>query len=196
MKAPQDPEFVEPALRRAEVDLAHHLDEACEEAEKDFSQESLDELLRLEDELLAAADAARKAVRLRQNLGERPSKDKDVERAPSPSAAQTQSSADEPPPCRVREFRDRTGREWRVWQVIPGSTGRAANPARYLGEYVKGWLAFELLHGDVRKRLPSVPSDWLQMSDEELDRLLPQAVEVRRRSQPLPDAAESLQRSS
>jgi hypothetical protein len=194
MTTPPDPDSVEPALRRAEVDLAHHLDEACEEAEKDFSQESLDELLRLEDELLAAADAARKAVRLRQNLGERPSKD--VERAASASAAQSETSAEEPPPCRVREFRDRTGREWRVWQVIPGSTGRAANPARYLGEYVKGWLAFELLHGDVRKRLPSVPSDWLQMSDEELDRLLPQAVEVRRRPRPQPDTAESLQRSS
>jgi hypothetical protein len=190
MTAPRDPDFVEPALRRAEVDLAHHLDEACEEAEKDLSQESLDELLRLEDELLAATRAAQRAVRLRRDLGERAAKD--VKSTPVASAAQPQPPEDEAPPCRVREFRDSAGREWRVWQVVPGSAGRAINPARYLGEYVKGWLAFELLHDDVRKRLPSVPSGWLQMSDEELAQLLPHAVEVRRRP-PLQGAGETAQ---
>jgi hypothetical protein len=180
MTAPRDPEAVEPALRKAEADLARHLEEACEGVDqKDLSQESMDELLRLEDELLAAARAAEEAVRLRRQRGERPASDSEAT-APAP-AADTQRAADDTAAYRVREFRDREGRSWRVWQVRPGSAGRAANPERYLGEYVNGWLAFETMEGDARKRLPRFPAAWLGMSDAELELLLPQAADVRLR---------------
>jgi hypothetical protein len=120
---------VKPALIRAEAELAHHLDEACEDIDrKDLSQESMDELLRLEDDLLSAARALREAVRLRRRLGEQ------------------------------------------------------ANPERYLGEYFKGWLAFESLEGDLRKRLPNHPADWFRLNDAQLARLLPRAVEVQKRT--------------
>jgi hypothetical protein len=176
MRTPHEPESVEPALRKVEAALARHLEEACEGVDqKDISKESMDELLRLEEELFAAARAAVQAVRLRRQLGERA------------AGEQSSDTSTGPPPelpsdgggtaYRVREFKDYAGREWRVWQVSPRSAARA-NSERYLGQYFKGWLAFELLQGDLRKRLPSFPEDWLGMSDEQLNRLLGSAADV------------------
>jgi hypothetical protein len=187
MSASDDPNLVEPALRRAEAKLAQHLEEACEDIEqKDLSQESMDELLRLEDELLAAARAAAEAVRLRRKLGDRPGMGAESREG---AAAEPPGPADLPG-SRLRDFRDAEGREWRVWEVRPGSTERQTGPARYLGEYVKGWLAFESLQGDARKRLPNHPTDWFRMTDADLSRLLPGAVDVARRK-PRAGAAEA-----
>jgi hypothetical protein len=180
MSTHHDPDPVQPALRRAEAKVARHLDEACDEiGQKDLSQESLDELLRLEDELLAAARAVDETVRLRRQLGERPTT-RPESRASTVAATPTHAT-DEAPTCRLRDFRDAEGREWRVWEVRPGSTGRRINPERYLGEYVKGWLAFECPQDDVRKRLPNHPADWIGMADADLDQLLPRAVDVPKR---------------
>jgi hypothetical protein len=180
MSTRDEPDSVQPALRRAEAEVARHLDEACEDIDrKDLSQESLAELLRLEDELLAAARAVEETVRLRRQLGERPRTGPEPRRssgtvAPAPIPG-------EAPGCRLRDFTDAEGREWRVWEVRPGSSGRPTNPERYLGEYVKGWLAFECLGDEMRKRLPNHPPDWFRMPDPELDRLLPRAVDVPKR---------------
>jgi hypothetical protein len=182
---------VKPALRRAEAEVARHLEEACDDiGQKDLSQESLDELLRLEDELLAAARAVDKTVRLRRQLGERSTSPSEPP-APSvvPSVAPTPTQRpEETAGCRLRDFRDLEGREWRVWEVRPGSTGRRINPERYLGEYVKGWLAFECLRDEMRKRLLNHPSDWFAMPDVDLEQLLPRAVEVPKRTPKASDA--------
>jgi hypothetical protein len=81
---------------------------------------------------------------------------------------------------RVREFTDDRGQQWRVWQVRPRSAGRA-NAERYLGQYAKGWLAFEAIAGDLRKRLPGFPENWLRMRDEELEGLRRRALDVPQR---------------
>jgi hypothetical protein len=182
-----EPDPVEPALRRAEAEVVRHLEEACDEVgQKDLSQESLDELLRLEDELLAAARAVEKTVRLRRQLAGESTPDPEA-RASAKPAAPMPSSADSPV-CRLREFSDPEGKEWRVWEVRPGSSGRRINPERYLGEYVRGWLAFECEPDALRKRLPNHPADWFVMADEELWQLLPSAVEVQRRTPKQADA--------
>jgi hypothetical protein len=168
---PQDP--LKPALKKAEAELARHLDEACETQPDDVSQGSVDELLRLEEELLAAARAADEAVRLRRRLEERGSTDG--------SAAGAQASQPDDAGGRVREFRDRQGRPWRVWEVRPGLGRPLSELHRYLGDLVNGWLAFDYLDGDIRKRLPKFAPDWLQMSDRELEALLNQAGEVPKR---------------
>jgi len=179
---------IQPALRRAEAKMARHLDEACEEiGQKDLSQESLDELLRLEDELLAAARAVDETVRLRRQLGERSTLVPEP-RAPTPADVPA-SPAGDPPTCRLREFTDAEGRAWRAWEVRPGSTGRLINPERYLGEYVKGWLAFECPRDELRKRLPNHPTDWFGMLDADLGQLLPRAVDVPRRTLDPPSEA-------
>jgi hypothetical protein len=179
MSTRDEPNPVKPALIRAEAELAHHLDEACEDVDrKDLSQESMDELLRLEDDLLSAARALREAVRLRRQLGDQPrTAVESLESAGATPTAAPEGAAG----SRLRDFTDPEGKEWRVWEVRPGSSGRQTNPARYLGEYVKGWLAFESLEGDVRKRLPNHPQEWFRLTDADLCRLLPRAVEVPRR---------------
>jgi hypothetical protein len=169
--APQDP--LKPALKKAEAELARHLDEACETPPDEVSQGSVDELLRLEEELLAAARAADQTVRIRRRLEGRASSDD--------SAASPQPSQPDGAGGRVREFRDRQGRAWRVWEVRPGLGRPLRELHRYLGDFVNGWLAFGSLDDDIRRRLPKFPPDWLQMSDRELEALLYQAAEVRKR---------------
>jgi hypothetical protein len=179
MSNPNEPHPIEPALRRAEAEATRHLEEACDEVgEKDLSEESMDALLRLEDELLAAARAVDETVRLRRQLGERPTTGPD---STGSSGAAQADAGPAPGGCRLREFADAEGKEWRVWEVRPGSSGRSINPERYLGEYVKGWLAFECLRDETRKRLPNHPADWFGLTDVDLDGLLPRAVEVPRR---------------
>jgi hypothetical protein len=138
----------------------------------------MDELLRLEEDLLAAARAAEQAVRLRRQLGERPAgpHGSDDSTTPAPEPAPDQDAI----AYRVREFNDHERGQWRVWQVRPRSGGRA-NAERYLGQYAKGWLAFELIGGDLRRRLPNFPEDWLYMTDEELERMRQRGVEVPQR---------------
>jgi hypothetical protein len=179
MSTRPDPDPIKSALHRAEAEVARHLDEACEDADpKALSEDSLDELLRLEDELLAAARAVEDTLRHRRRLDERGESSPRSRESTGPAPA---PAPEEAPGCRLRDFRDAEGREWRVWEVKPGSTGRPTNPERYLGEYVKGWLAFESTQTEIRMRLPNHPLDWFRMADADLGRFLPQAVEVQKR---------------
>jgi hypothetical protein len=170
---------LQPALRKVQAELAKHLDEACEAQRDDLSEGSVDELLHLEEELLAAARAADEAVRLRRRIGEHAAND-----GAAGTAHREHATAAPPPdhePARVREFRDRGGHAWRVWEVRPGIGRPLSEIHRYLGDYVNGWLAFGRLDNDTRKRLPKFPPDWLRMSDGELEALLPEAVDVPKR---------------
>jgi hypothetical protein len=172
---PESPESVQPALRRAEAALAHHLEEACEDHDREnIGEESTDELLRLEEELLAAARAVDEAVRLRRKLGD------DTVMAEKQTADAQPAPAD-PAPTRVREFRTASGSEWRVWEVRPGAGGRPRKLELYPVDYVQGWLAFELLQGERRKRLPKFAPEWSKVADADLESLLEQAVEVPKR---------------
>ncbi len=175
MTTSDQPDHVRPALQRAEAELARHLEEACEDHDREnIGEESTDELLRLEEELLAAARAVDKAVRLRRKLDEGHA---DADKEPPPDQAP-------PPPtpgARVREFRTASGSEWRVWEVRPGAGGRARKPELYPVDYAQGWLAFELLDGERRKRLPQFAPGWTNADDADLELLLEQAVDVPRR---------------
>jgi hypothetical protein len=172
---PEDSDKVRPALRRVEAELARHLEEACEDYDREnISQESTDELLQLEEELLAAARAVDEAVRLRRRLGE-PANEPDKQTRASPGGPAAEGST------RVREFRTASGSEWRVWEVRPGADGRVIRPQLYPADYAQGWLAFELLHGEGRKRLPKFAPEWTAASDQDLEALLEKAVEVPKR---------------
>jgi hypothetical protein len=175
MSTPEDPTHVRPALLRAEVELAHHLDEACEERGVDLSEESTDELLRLEEELLAAARAVEEAVKLRRQLDD--AKEGAAKRVADPQPPPTEPSGV------VRHFRTSSGSEWRVWEVRPGASGRPRKLELYPGDYAQGWLAFELLNGERRKRLPKFAPNWATATDADLERLLEQAVEVSKRKE-------------
>lgn len=153
---PHNAEPVGPRLREAEAELIERLEEACADKPKRVTEESTGELVRLDNALHAAARAADDAVALRRRR---------------------RQEAGEALPQGLREFVDSRGRPWRVWSVVPGST----DMERYAGDYRSGWLAFELLDASSRKRLPRYPSDWADLDDRELEKLLESAVEVRQR---------------
>jgi|SRR5688500_11282547 hypothetical protein len=164
MTTPQEPERLEPLLRQVEAELVQHLEEACEVDTDDIRGESTGELFRLEEQLHAAARAAEQAVEIRRRMRQ----------GPQGAPADT-----------VREFTDAAGREWRAWVVIPGRVRSKEHAERYLGEYARGWLAFEALDGSARRRLPGYPEDWRSLSDEGLAKLMAKAPEVQvRRSEP------------
>jgi hypothetical protein len=175
MTTPENSDSVQPALRRAEAKLAHHLEEACEDHDREnISEESTDELLRLEEELLNAARAVDEAVKLRRKLGDQKEAGEQQAAAPEPTPAQ-------PTATRVREFRTASGSEWRVWEVRPGAGGRPRKIDLYPVDYVQGWLAFELLQGEGRKRLPQFAPEWSNAPDADLEQLLERAVDVPKR---------------
>jgi hypothetical protein len=147
------------ALERTEARLAEKLEEACVPETRDVSDESTDELAKLSDSLLAAAHAAKDVISLRQRRREKGGPD-----------AASEGEA-------IREFTDRDAKQWRVWAVIPTQT-RGSKRESPLGDFEGGWLVFETLDGNSRKRLPHFPANWRTMSDSKLQELLGLAVEA------------------
>jgi hypothetical protein len=82
----------------------------------------------------------------------------------------------------LREFVDKQGTEWRVWDVTPEGMNPATVRELFLGEFEEGWLAFECATS--RRRLARWPRNWAKMSDGELEDLCETASLVTRRSGP------------
>ena len=159
------------ALQQTEAELAEKLEEACVPEVRDVSDESTAELAKLSDSLLAAARAAKDVISLRKRRREQagtPADEADGE-------AET-----------IREFTDQDGTAWRVWAVTP-TLLRGSKREASLGEFERGWLAFETLDEVSRKRLPRYPADWITMSEAKLQELLGLALEARRAEPKRPD---------
>ena len=172
----QEPDPLRPMLTTVEVELERRLAEAC--TKHDVSDESTAELMRLEETLLDAARVAKQAVSLRRRLrteseaDDEPESDSLVDSVLVPSIA--------PADAGVRELRDANGVEWRVWAVTAEQMHASRSGGEHLGDYKDGWLTFEAVTGDDRRRLPHYPSDWNEITDEMLERLLQRAERVRR----------------
>jgi hypothetical protein len=78
----------------------------------------------------------------------------------------------------LRTYTDRHGNEWRVWPVTP-STGAGTLMASYQG----GWLCFERMDGQDRRRLSlmQVPPAWEALPEDALDQLCRAAEPAGRR---------------
>jgi hypothetical protein len=174
----EDP--LEPVLRDAESELKRLLHEACVAEESGVTSDSTAEIRRLEDTLLAAAVAAKQTVALRQHIRERSEaerKETDLRKSDSDPRKNESSSTEEPShPDTIREFRDAEGRMWRAWPVTPGRARSDSSVGRYLGEYHRGWICFETLDSSMRRRLPREQSNWSELTDDQLEDLLQQAI--------------------
>ena len=149
---------LQPALDEAQRALDAALDQACK---VDVKRATTGEMIRIEETLAVAANAAKEvvSVRLRRRTGKG-----DV--APVGEDASDLHVAD-------RVFDDADGKRWHVYAVHPsvGSvrTGTLAEAFR------NGWLCFEA--HDQRRRLAPIPEQWESLSDEAL-RVLCQNAEV------------------
>ena len=164
-----EPEHLKPALERAQTELDARLNEACTQHAAD---ESTGELIRLEEILSDAAQAAKEAISIRRRLG--------VERQRRSEPVQAEEGH-EGPGEGVREFVDMHGRAWQVWEVPPEQLSARSRPGAYAGEYESGWLAFESPDGGERRRLPQYPRNWRELDLEAIERLCRDARPVTKR---------------
>jgi len=179
-------------LDDAEDELQRRLEEACEAEAGGVSTESTEEVRKLEDSLLAAASAAKQTIAVRTQMKrhrraerERPIKiDVAADRDTQPGAAREgnpESRVDErseKATMGVREFTDDEGRPWRAWLVVPGLSKVSSSGRQFLGDFQNGWICFEGVGRSARRRLPYRPGNWPNISDEELKRLVRQAIEA------------------
>jgi len=189
---PSDRDPLQKMLDDAESELRRRLEEACEAEAGGVSTESTEEVRKLEDNLLAAAFAAKQTIAVRSHMKrrkhaerERPIKvdraaNGDKEAAPSRKGA-GESEVDnrgDKGAVGVREFTDNEGRPWRAWLVVPGLTNASSSGRRFLGDFQNGWICFEGVDRAARRRLPYRAGNWLNISDEELRTLVRQAIDA------------------
>jgi hypothetical protein len=190
--SPSQPDPLQKLLDDAENELRRRLEEACESEAKGVSNESTEEVRRLEDNLLAAALAAKQTIAVRSHM-KRPT---DVERerpvkidvaphrdtqAGAPGKVEPGSTVNErgeKSAMGVREFTDDEGRSWRAWPVVPGLSKASSSGRQFLGDFQSGWICFEGLSTSARRRLPYLSANWPEITDEELKRLIQQAIDA------------------
>ena len=169
-------------LELAREELARQLEVACATPINPTAGETTGQLRRLDDALLAAARTAEEMIVLKQKVRA----EREEVQASSGGAAPDDAHIE-----RIREFRDSNGCQWRAWAVVPGQASTTST--RNLGELRDGWLAFESLSDSGKRRLAKYPTDWMTLSDAELEALLGAASDApaRKRSvahdQPSPD---------
>lgn len=142
-------------LREAERALKSSLEQACS---TNVSRADTGELIRIEEMLAIASEAAKKAISIRRRRHE-------DRREPAPA----------PPGGRQRRFTDEHGTEWMAWAVQPPGS-RTERSAQLLGDFRHGWLAFE--SAGSKRRLHPIPDGWEDLDDTGLRALLVQAHSV------------------
>jgi hypothetical protein len=177
-------------LEDTEDELRSRLHAACEAEAKGVSTETTADIRRLEDDLLAAAVAAKQTIAVRNHMQrtahaeepKRPVKSAVAPARPTQSDSQSSrkptSTADqsERKVMGVREFSDDQGKPWRAWSVVPGLS--KGSGGQFLGDFQTGWICFESLGTSARRRLPFPQSKWLSLTDEDLVRLLERAIDA------------------
>jgi hypothetical protein len=147
-----------PKLRQAKETLRSALDEACR---ADLERANTGELIRIEEVLAIANEAAKEAVSVRRRLS--------AEHAAADAPPQRTSSA--------REMVDERGVRWAVFAVIP-STSDSRPTVRE--RFRAGWLSFD--SGHETRRLVPIPRGWQELPEAELRALLLQAEVSPRRT--------------
>jgi hypothetical protein len=177
-------------LDDAENELRRRLEDACEAEAKGVSTESTAEIRQLEDNLLAAALAAKQTIAVRSQMKRRanpgrgrPIKidaavDDDTNERALRIGEPASTSSTESDVIGVREFTDDQGRSWRAWSVVPGLSKASSSGRQFLGNYQNGWICFEGLDTPARRRLPFSRAKWPTITDEELRQLLNQAFDA------------------
>ncbi len=165
-----------PDLREAAETLEQALTEAC--ASPSAQEADTGELIRVEEMLALASEAARRAISIRRKA--RHDTQLDGEDLPTAleGAARTGPAADQQASTTHRLFDDVRGVTWDVWAVYP--EGRPSQLSALPGTFQTGWLVFESL--TEKRRLSPIPSGWLTISTDELQQLCHRAATAPRRS--------------
>jgi len=169
----------QPDLREAAETLEKALAEAC--AAKAARDADTGELIRVEEMLALASEAARRAIAIRRQARLDAEAGARGDPVVPPVADQSGSGAH-------RLFDDRRGVSWDVWAVYPEA--RPSQVSALPGSFQSGWLVFE--SALEKRRLSPIPGNWQTAASDELERLCEQAeVATRRVRRPAGDAGET-----
>jgi hypothetical protein len=155
-------EGLRPKLERAHETLQLALDQACN---ADLDEADTGELIRLEEVLAIANEAAKEAVSVRRRL-KRPR----TAEHPLPSGGTATH----------REVEDAQGVRWLIFAVYPSPD--TAQRASLREPYRSGWLAFDC--GLETRRVAPVPENWTSLPDADLIALIATAEVAPRRTKP------------
>ena len=159
-----------PDLREAAETLEQALTEAC--GSKSAHEADTGELIRVEEMLALAGDAARRAISIRR---------KAREEAKSSSAAPENIGGqigDQPVAVTHRLFDDARGVRWDVWAVYPEV--RPSQLSALPATFQAGWLVFEST--SEKRRLSPIPTNWQSLPPGDLERLCERAETASRRA--------------
>jgi len=185
--SPPDRDPLQNLLEDAENELRRRLEEACEAEARGVSTESTEEVRQLEDNLLAAAMAAKQTIAVRRQLKRRDyaERERPVEigleeerEAKADALEKGKSDSESGETTGVREFADSSGQRWRAWLVVPGQSRSHSSGRRFLGDFQNGWICFEGVGNSARRRLPFRQTSWADVTDDELRRLVEQAIDA------------------
>jgi hypothetical protein len=157
-----------PDYREAAETLEQALSEAC--ASESATEADTGELIRVEEMLALAGDAARRAIAIRRQAREGTT--------PVTGTATEVVGAAGPTAPTHRLFDDGRGVRWDVWAVYP--EGRPSQLSALPGTFQTGWLVFE--SPGEKRRLSPIPTDWQSLPSNELERLCERADVAQRRT--------------
>ena len=84
----------------------------------------------------------------------------------------------------LREFDGPDGHRWKAWDVTAAQIHPKTRAEDYMRDFADGWIVFERVDGEEKRRLSHYPTDWQSGSDEEVAALCERAELVTRRLTP------------
>ena len=84
----------------------------------------------------------------------------------------------------LREFDGLGGSRWKAWDVTAAQIHPKTRAEDYMRDFADGWIVFERIDGQEKRRLSQYPPNWQSGSDEEVAALCERAEIVTRRLTP------------
>ena len=84
----------------------------------------------------------------------------------------------------LREFDGPGGLRWKAWDVTAGQIHPKTRAEDYMRDLAEGWIVFERVDGEEKRRLCPYPDDWQGLPDPEIAALCAKAEIVKKRLTP------------
>lgn len=84
----------------------------------------------------------------------------------------------------LREFTGPGGHRWKAWDVTAGQIHPKTRAEDYMRDLADGWIVFERVDGEEKRRLSPYPADWQSWSDDDVADLCARAEIVTKRLTP------------
>lgn len=166
-------DMLKPKLDQAQRALESALEEACG---VDVRKVNTGELIKVEETLAVASEAAKQAVSVRLRMREERAKDP-MRAQPREERRAEQQTAPAGESANHRVFEDIRGKRWHAF-AVQGSS-ETAERASLPDSFRAGWLVFE--SGDELRRVAPIPEKWEELDVDALREMCHKAPPAPRR---------------